>query len=151
METQTYRKGHAHRPMESTRLRPRPPLPFTPVRLSSAARLREGAARSPCALRSAQPHPRVAARDRSDIAARRRARLPWQAVDGARQGICAGQRVVRRPWASRLSRNPTTYRNLLIPRQLLTRLIVLRERHRMVIAAAARPYRRLAARPLTIC
>src|SRR5258705_5703963 len=83
-----------------------PPPPFTPARSSSAARLREGAARSPFVLRSGQPRLRVAARDRSDTAARRRVRLPWQAFDGARQGICAGQRVVRRPWALRLSRNP---------------------------------------------
>src|SRR5258705_7621462 len=95
-----------------------PPPPFTPARSSSAARLREGAARSPFVLRSAQPRLRVAARDRSDTAARRRVRLPWQAFDGARQGICAGQRAVRRPWDCASAPIPRIYPNLLIPHQL---------------------------------
>jgi hypothetical protein len=46
---------------------------------------------------------------------------------------------------------PEIYRNLLIPRQLLTCLIVGREQSRMVVAAVARAHRRLAAHPLTIC
>src|SRR6266446_3244329 len=74
----------------------RQPTPFTPSRSAFAARLREGAARSPFVLVSARPHLRVAAQDRCDTAARRRARLPWRACDGTRQEICAGLRALRR-------------------------------------------------------
>src|SRR5271166_3920803 len=63
-------------------------------------RVREGAPQSPCALVSARPRPKAAARDRSDTVARRRAPLPWRACDGTRQVTCAYLRVVHRSWCA---------------------------------------------------
>src|SRR4051794_40366190 len=91
----------ANPPYEATTVAGGRITPFLPA---CAARLREGAARWPFAGRSARPRPPGAVRGRRGSAARRRARLPWQASDGDRQGICEGQRAVRRPWVSRLSR-----------------------------------------------
>src|ERR1700682_3598720 len=73
---------------------------FTRRRPFFAARVHEGAPRSPCALVLARPHPQTAAQDRSDTVARRRAPLPWRARDGTRQVTCASLRAVHRSLAS---------------------------------------------------
>src|SRR5258708_30243676 len=78
---------------------------FTRLPPFFAARAREGAPRSPCAVVLAGPHPKPAAQDRSDTVERRRAPLPWRACDGTRQVTCASLRAVHLSLASRLGRN----------------------------------------------
>ena len=69
----------------------RRPTRFTRLCLFLVVRVREDTPRSPFALVSAWPHPKAAARDRSDTVARR---LPWRACDGTRQVIYAWVRAV---------------------------------------------------------
>src|ERR1700682_3451842 len=74
-------------------------LPLTPASVFPVVRVHGGVPGSSCALVFAPPHPPIAARDRHDNVARRRALLPWRDCDGISQAGCAWLRSLHRSWS----------------------------------------------------